>query len=360
MKPLKQPEVDGLSRRAALRMGAAAAAGLFWTELPEFGARPAAQGTRPLAIDVHAHLFPERYLDLVQRFGKSDTATQRNRKAGIAPGEMDARFALMDAAGVDMQILSVSPQVPHFENQANAVEAAKVANDMLADAAHRWPKRFRFFAALPMPHIDEALKEMERAFALGAVGVGLSTVILDRSLADGAFMPVYEEMNRRAAVLFLHPAGNAIFSTLIADHHLTWMIGAPAEDSVAALHLIQQGIPTKCPNLKIINSHLGGALPVLLKRLDSITTWEYPQMPEKPSVALRRMYYDTVDYGDVPALHASIAAFGLDKMVLGSDFPYETGDLYTLSANYIRGAGLKPDETTAILGGTAAKMLRLS
>ena len=200
---------------------------------------------------------------------------------------------------------------------------------------------------------------MERAFGLGAVGVGLSTVILERSLADASFMPVYEEMNRRATVLFLHPAGNAIYSKLIADYHLTWMIGAPAEDTVAALHLIQQGIPTKFPNVKIINSHLGGALPVLLKRLDSITTWEYPQMPEKPSIALRRMYYDTVDYGDVPALHASIAAFGLDKMVLGSDFPYETGELYTLSANYIREAGLKPEQTAAILGGNAAKMLRL-
>jgi aminocarboxymuconate-semialdehyde decarboxylase len=200
---------------------------------------------------------------------------------------------------------------------------------------------------------------MERAFSMGAVGVGLSTVILDRSLADAAFMPIYEEMNRRATVLFLHPAGNAIYSKLIADYHLTWMIGAPAEDSVAALHLIQQGIPTKFPGVKIINSHLGGALPVLLKRLDSITTWEYPQMPEQPSIALRRMYYDTVSYGDAPALHASIAAFGLDKMVFGSDFPYETGDLYTLSARYVRDAGLKPDEAAAILGGNAAGMLRL-
>jgi 6-methylsalicylate decarboxylase len=360
MKNLITKDARGLSRRDLLRAGTAAATGLLCAGLSEFGGRIQAQGQQPLAIDVHAHLFPERYLDLVQRFGKTDTGTQRNRQAGIAPGEMDARFALMDAAGVDVQILSVSPQVPHFENAADAVTAAKLANDMLADAAHQWPKRFRFFAALPMPHVDAALKEMERAFALGAVGVGLSTVILDRSLADASFLPVYEEMNRRATVLFLHPAGNAIFSKLIADHHLTWMIGAPAEDSVAALHLIQQGIPTKFPNLKIINSHLGGALPVLLKRLDSITTWEYPQMPEKPSVALRRMYYDTVDYGDVPALHASIAAFGLDKMVLGSDFPYETGDLYTLSANYIREAGLKPHETTAILGGNAAKILRLS
>jgi len=360
MKKLTTRDARGLSRRDLLRAGTVAATGLMWAGLPEFGGVPHAQAQKPLVIDVHAHLFPEQYLDLMQRFGKTDTETQRNRKAGIASGEMDARFALMDAARVDMQILSVSPQVPHFERQADAVTAAKMANDMLAGAAHRWPKRFRFFAALPMPHVDEALKEMDRAFRLGAVGVGLSTVILDRSLADASFMPVYEEMNRRATVLFLHPAGNAVFSKLIADYHLTWMIGAPAEDSVAALHLIQQGIPTRFPNLKIINSHLGGALPVLLKRLDSITTWEYPQMPEKPSVALRRMYYDTVDYGDVPALHASIAAFGLDKMVLGSDFPYETGDLYKLSANYIREAGLKPDETAAILGGNAAKMLRFS
>lgn len=348
-----------IGRREMLRAGALAAAGVA-SGWPGFGAWPVrAQGQKPLAIDVHAHLFPEAYLDLVQRYGKSDTGTQRGRKAGIAPGEMDARFALMDAARVDMQILSVSPQVPHFDNRANAVNAARMANDMLADAAHRWPKRFRFFAALPMPHVDEAAKEMERAFEMGAVGVGLTTVILDRSLADAAFMPVYEELNRRATVLFLHPAGNAVYSALIADYHLTWMIGAPTEDTVAALHLIQQGIPTKFPNIKIINSHLGGALPVLLKRLDSVTTWEYPQMPEKPSVALRRMYYDTVDYGDIPALHASVAAFGVDKMVLGSDFPYETGDLYTLCANYVREAGLKPDETAAILGGNAARILRL-
>ncbi len=166
-------------------------------------------------------------------------------------------------------------------------------------------------------------------------------------------------MNRRRTVLCLHPAGNSVFSPLIADHHLTWMIGAPTEDSVAALHLIQQGIPTKFPNVKIIVPHLGGALPVLLKRLDSISTWEYPQMPEKPSLALRRMYYDTVDYGDIPALRASIAAFGFDRMVLGSDFPYETGDMYKVSANFIREAGLAPDETAAILGGNAAKMLGL-
>jgi aminocarboxymuconate-semialdehyde decarboxylase len=349
-----------MSRRDLLRAGTAAATGLLWAQAPGSGGLVDALAQRPLAIDVHAHLFPEAYLDLVQGYGKTDTGTQRGRRAGIAPGEMDARFALMDAAGVDMQILSVSPQVPHFDIKANAVTAAKTANDMLADVAHRWPQRFRFFAALPMPHIDESLKEMERAFGLGAVGVGLSTVILERQLADAAFMPVYEEMNRRATVLFLHPAGNAVYSKLIADYHLTWMIGAPFEDTVAALHLIQQGIPTRFPNMKIINSHLGGALPVLLKRLDSITTWEFPQMPEKPSIALRRMYYDTVDYGDTPALHASIAAFGVDKMVLGSDFPYETGDLYKLSASYIRDAGLKVEDTAAVLGGNAARMLRLS
>jgi aminocarboxymuconate-semialdehyde decarboxylase len=138
------------------------------------------------------------------------------------------------------------------------------------------------------------------------------------------------------------------------------MIGAPFEDTVAAMHLIQQGIPTRFPQLKIVNSHLGGALPMLAKRLDSITTWEYPAMPERPSVAIRRMWYDTVDYGDVAALRAAVEVLGADHLVLGSDFPYETGDTYQLCVTYIANAGLRAEDVAAIYGGTAARMLQLN
>jgi 6-methylsalicylate decarboxylase len=265
---------------------------------------------------------------------------------------------LMDRAGVAMQILAVSPQAPHFADKAHAVTAARMANDMLAEAVTRYPKRFGAFAALPMPHVDEALKELDRALgSLRMAGVALTNSILGRSIADPAFNPLFEELNRRGSIVFLHPIGDAIQSPLVADHHLTWMIGAPFEDTVAVMHLIMHGVPARFPRMKIVNSHLGGAVSVLTKRLDSITTWEYPQMPERPSVAVRRMYYDTVDYGDVPALRAAVEALGADRIVLGSDFPYETGEAYDLCVKYIANAGLTAGEVAAIQGGTAAAML---
>ena len=344
------------TRRDVLRAGAVSAAGL-WCGLDSLRVSAA----EPRRIDIHAHLWNVDYLDLVESYGRTDTPTQRNRGATMSPEDIEKRFALMDRAGVAMQVLSVSPQAPHFEDKTHAVTAARKANDMLAEAAARYPKRFASFAALPMPHVDEALKELDRASgSLRMVGVALTNSILGRSIADPAFLPLFEELNRRGSTIFLHPIGDAIKSPLVADYHLTWMIGAPFEDTVAVMHLIMQGIPTRFPRLKIVNSHLGGAIPVLTRRLDSITTWEYPKMPEQPSVAVRRMYYDTVDYGDVAALRASVMALGADRMVLGSDFPYETGDTYDLCVKYIANAGLTAGEVAAIQGGTAASMLGLS
>jgi len=339
------------------------AAGLFLGP-PQLLAQGAASGDEriiksgPLCIDVHAHLWTDQYLDLVESYGKKDTNIQRGRDAGMTEAEIDKRFATMDSAGVDLQVLSVSPQSPHFANAQHAVNAARTANDMYAGAVHRWPKRFAAFAALPLPHIDESLREMDRAIGqLGMRGVALTTDILGRSIADPAFMPLYEELNRRRSVLFIHPTGNGAYSPLIADYKIIWMIGAPIEDTVAVLHLITQGIPSRFPQMKIITAHVGGALPMLLDRLDSISTWEYPQIPEKPSVAARRMWYDTVAYGDVPALRAAVDTLGAGQLVLGSDFPYENGDLYRRAVTYIRDAGLQQDDVARILARNASALL---
>lgn len=207
-------------------------------------------------------------MDLVESFGRKDTNIQRGREAGINPAEIQKRFATMDSSGVDLQVLSVTPQSPHFENTEHAVIAARKANDMYAEAVQRWPKRLAAFAALPLPHIDESLHELDRALGqLGMRGVGITTDILGRSIADPAFTPLYEELNRRRSALFIHPAGDGAYSPLIADYQIIWMIGAPVEDTVAVLHLITRGIPSPFPQMKIITAHVGGALPSLLERL---------------------------------------------------------------------------------------------
>jgi predicted TIM-barrel fold metal-dependent hydrolase len=158
-------------------------------------------------------------------------------------------------------------------------------------------------------------------------------------------------------VLYLHPAGNSACTPLIGDYHLTWMVGAPVEDTISIMQLITRGIPARYPDITIINSHLGGALPMLLQRADDQYRWEAPETPEKPSVAARRMWYDTVGHGHVPALRCAIDSFGADRLLLGTDFPYENGDTFIRAIDYINDPRIDPDAARAILDHNASTLL---
>ena len=311
-----------------------------------------------MRIDVHAHYWTDEYLDLLAGFGKPDTATQRGLGAG-GGAELAARLTLMDRAGVDMQILSASPQLPHFDEEAHAVRAARLVNDEYAAVTAAHPDRFRAFAALPLPHVDASLAELARAMdELGMLGATITTSILGRSPADAAWAPIFAELDRRGAALYVHPAGCGAGSPLISPYHLTWMIGAPIEDTVAILHFITHGIPSRYSRMKIIASHLGGALPMVLQRLDDHYRWEAPDTPERPSLAARRMWYDTVAHTHAPALRCACESLGADRLVLGTDFPYEAGDRFLKAVSYV-GASLDAADARKILDENAAALLGL-
>lgn len=311
-----------------------------------------------MRIDVHAHLWSDSYLGLTAGLGVP-TQAQRGLGAGAGDEELAARFAQMDAAGVDLQILSVTPVSPHVPDEAAATRAARAVNDEYAELVAKHPDRFRAFAALPLPHVDAAVKELTRALDdLGMVGAAVTTSILGRGLDDPAFEPVYEELNRRGSVLYVHPAGAGAGSELIAGHHLTWSIGAPIEDTVAVMHLVLAGIPSRYPDMKIIASHLGGALPMLLNRVDHQVPWEAPGTPELPSAAVRRMWFDTVGHDHAPALRAAVDTFGADRLVLGTDFPYQAKEEYQAAIDYI-GRTVSAEDATAILDVNAARIFGL-
>ena len=310
-----------------------------------------------MRIDVHAHYWTDDYLDLLVDLGRTDTDTQRGMGAG-GGDELHARLRLMDRAGVGMQVLSAAPQLPYGEDREKAVTAARFVNDQYAALVTEHPDRFRAFAATPMPHIDESIAEMGRALdELGMTGVVMNTTVLDRPLVEPEFEPIFAELDRRNAVLYLHPAGNSACTPLIRDFHLTWMVGAPVEDTISAMQLITHAIPSRYPNIRIINSHLGGALPMLLQRADNQYSWEYPDTPERPSAAARRMWYDTVGHGHIPALRCAVESFGADRLVLGTDFPYEAGDIFVRAVDYISASGIPADQARAILEGNATALL---
>jgi 6-methylsalicylate decarboxylase len=312
-----------------------------------------------MRIDVHAHYWTDDYLDLLTDLGKDDAGEARGIGAG-GGAELEARLRLMDQAGVQMQVLSACPQMPYGEDEEKAARAARFVNDQYAGLVERYRDRFAAFAALPMPHLDESAAEMRRALdQLGMAGVAMNTTVLRRALVDPGYEPFFAELNRRAAVLYLHPAGNGACTPLIRDYHLTWMVGAPVEDTISVMHLITHGIPTRYPDIKIINSHLGGALPMLLQRADDQYRWQAPDTPEPPSVAARRMWYDTVGHGHVPALRCAIDSFGADRLLLGTDFPYENGDIFVRAVDHISDPQIDANAARAILDHNASALLRI-
>jgi len=310
-----------------------------------------------MRIDVHAHYWTGDYLDLLAGLGQAGAAAARGTGAG-GGAELAARLRLMDRAGVQLQVLSACPQSPYAQDGQKAAQAARFVNDQYAGLVQRYPDRFAGFAALPMPHPDESIGELGRALdELGMTGVAMNTSVLGRALVEPGFEPVFAELNRRGAVLYLHPAGNSACTPLIADYHLTWMVGAPVEDTISVMQLITAGIPARYPGITIINSHLGGALPMLLQRADDQYGWEAPETPEQPSVAARRMWYDTVGHGHVPALRCAIDSFGADRLLLGTDFPYENGDTFIRAIDYINDPQIDPAAARAILDHNASTLL---
>jgi 6-methylsalicylate decarboxylase len=310
-----------------------------------------------MRIDVHAHYWTEGYLDLLVDLGKADAGAARGTGAG-GGAEMQARLRLMDRAGIEIQVLSACPQLPYGQDEKKATKAARFVNDQYAELADSRQDRFRAFAALPMPHVDESVAEMRRALGeLRMAGVAMNTTVLGRALVEPDYEPIFAELNRRGAVLYLHPAGNSACSPLIGNYHLAWMVGAPVEDTISIMHLITHGVPARYPNIKIINSHLGGALPMLLRRADDQYRWEAPQTPEPPSTAARRMWYDTVGHGHVPALRCAIDSFGADRLLLGTDFPYENGDTFARAVDYINDPQIDTAVARAILDQNASALL---
>ena len=317
-----------------------------------------------MRIDVHAHYFPDEYLERLDRYGATDITApvRRNQFAFFGskdPRALEARFAMMDRAKIDLQVLSLSYQLPYFTNQDHAVDAARFGNDLYAEIVREYPKRFAAFACTPLPHIQASADEMHRALdELGMVGVTTATSVMGRSIADPMFDGFFAELNRRKAVLFIHPAGVSAGSQLIEAYKLTWPIGAPLEDTTCLLQLLQARIPARFPDVKIILPHLGGFAPFLIVRLDQLRGLYFPPTEPPPSQLARHFWYDTVN-GHPPALRCACETFGAGRILLGTDYPFWRDAAFQLAADFVEQAGLPMDEVEHILGGTAEELLGL-
>jgi len=310
-----------------------------------------------MICDVHAHYTPRNFSEFMgDRFA---SPVHLPVKRGMArhpfsdsAEDIEGRFRLMDEAGVGKQVLSPN-HPPYLPDEAECVTAVKMLNDAYADFASRHPARISSYVMLPLPHIDAALKEMERGFdELGCVGVNMNITCLGRSIAETEFEPIYAEMNKRGAVLFVHPSGSGICSPFIVDYNYRASVGTSLEDATFVLHMIAKQIPHRYPNIKFIVPHLGGPIPMLLNRLDKQGQNQsgHPNLAEAPSVTAKKFYYDTVCYGSKAAFICALEAFGADHLVTGSDYPVlQDYEAYKETFAYIERLGLAKSETDKIL-----------
>lgn len=319
-----------------------------------------------MIVDAHAHYHPRSYHEALRQmpgWGQDTGRFLGGRHPDTDDDEhIQARLEMMDAAGVGLQVLSpAAGWAPYTVDESAAVKAAGVVNDRTADLVKRYPSRFKALVSLPLPHIDASLRELRRGLdELGMIGVNLHCSVLQRSVAEAEFLPLYDEVDRRGSVVLLHPTGNGILSPFITDYGLNAAVGTSLEDAAVGLHLIARNIPARCPNVKFIVPHLGGPLPMLLQRLDNQFAMAEHDLPEPPSVTARRFYYDTVGHGSHAALLCAVRAFGAEHIVPGSDFPvlldWET---YARTFAWIPEVGLPETDVHQILEQTAPALLGL-
>lgn len=354
-------------RRRLLQAGLAGAA---LAALPR--GRPAGAQDGVRAIDIHAHYFPEAYLELVGGEGASAGGLYRRAPEGWtigAPGmpptaplpdkfiDLRQRLADMDAQGVQVHALSLTTPMVYWADGALGERLSRAFNDGASAAHLAHPGRFVGLAMLPMQDPERALRELGRARGLpGIRGVYCGTNINGTDLSEPGLLPVWKAIEAAGLPVFLHPLQTVGGARM--KYYMSNFIGNPVDTAIAAGHLIFGGVLDACPRLEVNLPHAGGVLPILIGRFDhgAARRPETRHLTRKPSEYLRRFTYDTIAHSP-EIMRFVISMVGADRILLGSDYCYDMG--YERPVQVVDALGLSATDRVAILGGTAARLLKL-
>lgn len=325
-----------------------------------------------MVVDVHAHaIVPEVLRDAapaeawrprVWRDGDRhafEIAGRTVRSAVREWTDLDGILADQDAADTDVVVLS--PLVLLLAADAEPTEAARrcrIQNEGLARMVCDGGGRVAALGAVPLGDPGLAARELRALMAGGALaGVEVPAAVRGRSLGDDALEPVWAAAEKTGALVLVHPTTRGFDAPALAEHYLWNAVGNPLETTVAAAHLVMSGTLERHPGLRIVLAHGGGAILALRGRLrhaHRAVAAAADRLRESPEDSLRRLYYDTVVH-DPALLRALVDTVGADRVLLGSDHPFDMGDLRPAAA--VRAAGLDPDDEARVLGGNAAALL---
>jgi predicted TIM-barrel fold metal-dependent hydrolase len=310
--------------------------------------------TVPFTIDVHHHILP----DIFWRA----TNDAHSPVGGIlpAPWSKESALSYMDDAGTDVAITSISTPGVHMGDDAAARDLARQVNELSAELIQQRPERFGGFAALPLPDVDGALHALEHGLdVLKLDGVVLFSNARGIYLGDARFKPLFDELERRKAVVFVHPTASpdaAARSLGLPDS----LIDFTADTTRAIAQLHYGNTFARTPNVKYIFSHAGGTVPYLATRFSIVDEMKViPGAEERGSAAdsLRRLYWDTALSWHTPNLRMLRSVVGMSQVLFGSDYPYLRRDLAVGCRLEVEtSAELDSKESRAVLAGNAVKL----
>jgi aminocarboxymuconate-semialdehyde decarboxylase len=273
--------------------------------------------------------------------------------------DLDRIVADQDAAGTDLVVLSpLVLLLGHDAEPAEGRHRARIQNEGLARMVRDGGGRIAGLGTVPLQAPELAADELRAIMADGVLrGVEVAASVGGRFLGDDAFEPFWAAAEDTGALVFVHPTTRGFDAPAFADHYLWNAVGNPLETTVTAAHLVMTGTLERHPGVKVLLAHGGGAILALRGRLRHAHSFQ-PQarsrLRESPEDSLRRLFYDTVVH-DAALLRALVETVGADRVVLGSDHPFDMGDLRP--ADSVRAAGLDRVDEAAVLGGTAAALL---
>jgi aminocarboxymuconate-semialdehyde decarboxylase len=331
---------------------------------------------KSLRVDIHchylntdvaakvAHLNPAQYEPSVKFANAMTREVNVKQMQDRAPklSSIEVRLKDMDRMGIDIQAVSPAPnQTYYWTDPGQGAELARAVNERLAEIVAKWPDRFVALGTVPLQDPDLAVAELQHAVGkLGLRGVEINPSVNGMDLSDGRlslerFFSKAEELD---VVIFMHPIGFTQGERLL-DHYFNNVIGNPLETTVAASHLIFDGVMERHPKLKVVLPHAGGYLAHYWARMDH--AWKARpdcrvSIRRKPSSYLERFYFDTISF-DPGMLRHMVERFGADHVLLGTDYPYDMGVEDPIG--FIESGRFSSADKSKIAGGNAARLLKI-
>ncbi|UOZ03468.1 amidohydrolase family protein [Amycolatopsis sp. WQ 127309] len=325
-------------------------------------------------IDVHSHFVPRGWPDLGTIAGgtgwpRLEVESERDAVIMIGSSEFrrisdecwnaDRRLADMAEDGVDVQVVSPTPVFFSYDRPVGqAVKVAKVFNDLALEICAPAPGRLIPFCQVPLQDPDAACAELDRCLAAGHAGVEIGNHVGDRDLDDAGIVTFLQHCADRGVPVFVHP-WDMPESPRLGRWMARWLAGMPAETHLSIVALILGGVFDRVPDtLRICFAHGGGSFPFWLGRLDN--AWR--RRPDviagsvlPPSAYMGRFSVDTVVF-DERALRLLVDTVGVERVLLGSDYPYPLGERPV--GELVRKAGFLDEPARAkLLGGNAREFL---